>query len=103
MKHLPTGFVFGTSIKQKFTLLTYKHSFKIFRRERPSYNTSTGKRYALPLTYEGYERAKQILKAKYGKPSNVLNAFFQNIMFLPHIRGTKPSEIHDSYGKLASN
>ena len=30
---------------------------------------------ALPLTSEGYERAKQILKAKYGKPSEVVNAF----------------------------
>ena len=58
---------------------------------------------ALPLTSEGYERAKQILKAKYGKPSEVVNAFVQNIMSLPHIRGTNPSQIHDFYGKLASS
>ena len=58
---------------------------------------------ALPLTSEGYERAKQILKAKYGKPSEVVNAFIQNIMSLPHIRGTNPSKIHDFYGKLASS
>ena len=58
---------------------------------------------ALTLTSEGYERAKQILKAKYGKPSEVVNAFVQNIMSLPHIRGTNPSKIHDFYGKLASS
>ena len=58
---------------------------------------------ALPLTTEGYERAKQILKAKYGKPSEVVNAFVQNIMSLPHIRGTNPSKIHEFYGKLASS
>ena len=58
---------------------------------------------ALPLISEGYERAEQILKAKYGKPSEVVNAFVQNIMSLPHIRGTNPSKIHDFYGKLASS
>ena len=59
--------------------------------------------HALPLTTEGYERAKQILKAKYGKPSKVVNAFVQNIMSLTHIRSTNPSKIHEFYGKLASS
>ena len=58
---------------------------------------------ALPLTSEGYERAKQILKSKYGKPSEVVNAYVQNIMSLPHIRGTNPNKIHEFYAKLSSS
>jgi hypothetical protein len=57
----------------------------------------------LPLTSEGYERAKQILKSKYGKPSEVVNAYVQNIMSLPHIRCTNPNKIHDFYAKLSSS
>ncbi len=34
---------------------------------------------ALPLTYEGYERGKQILKSKYGKPSEIVNAGFAQL------------------------
>ena len=49
---------------------------------------------------EGYERAKQILKSKYGKPSEVINAHVQSIMALPHIRGSNPSKIHDFFNKL---
>ena len=49
---------------------------------------------------EGYERAKHILKSKYGKPSEVINAHVQSIMALPHIRGASPSKIHEFYMKL---
>ena len=58
---------------------------------------------ALPLTYEGYERGKQILKSKYGKPSEIVNAYVQNIMSLPHIRDANAIQIHDFYAKLASS
>jgi uncharacterized protein YoxC len=58
---------------------------------------------ALPLTYEGYERGKQILKSKYGKPSEIVNAYVQNIMSLPHIRDANVNQIHDFYAKLASS
>ncbi|CAB4046320.1 Hypothetical predicted protein, partial [Paramuricea clavata] len=37
----------------------------------------------LPLTVEGYERAKNILKGEYGKPSEIVNAYVQNILELP--------------------
>ena len=35
---------------------------------------------SLPFTSEGYTRAKNILMIKYGKPSEVANAYVQNIM-----------------------
>eukprot|EP00112_Aurelia_sp_Birch-Aquarium-sp1_P025483 Seg848.6 transcript_id=Seg848.6/GoldUCD/mRNA.D3Y31 product="hypothetical protein" protein_id=Seg848.6/GoldUCD/D3Y31 len=46
----------------------------------------------LPLTTEGYERAKQILRTRYGKPSEVANAHIQNIISLPVIQGTQPTK-----------
>ena len=37
----------------------------------------------LPFTTEGYERAKNILKSKYGKDSEVANAHIQSLISLP--------------------
>ena len=37
----------------------------------------------LPFSSEGYERAKNILKTKFGKTSEIVNAYVQNIMGLP--------------------
>ena len=37
----------------------------------------------LPFTTEGYQRAKNILKSKYGQMSDIVNAYVQNIMELP--------------------
>ena len=37
----------------------------------------------LPFTTEGYQRAKNILKSKYGQMSDIVNASVQNIMALP--------------------
>ena len=54
----------------------------------------------LPHTAEGYERAKSILKSKFGKPSEVINAHVQTIMNLPHIKGANPHKIHEFYAKL---
>lgn len=55
----------------------------------------------LPLTVEGYERAQQILKAKYGKSSEVVNSYIQSIMSLPQIRGSHAvTKVHDFYAKL---
>ena len=54
----------------------------------------------LPFTTEGYERAKQILKSTYGKSSEIINAYVQNVTALPVIKGGSPSKIHDFYGKL---
>ena len=48
----------------------------------------------LPFTTEGYERAKNILVSEYGKTSEIVNAYAQNIMNLPVITGTQPANIH---------
>ena len=57
----------------------------------------------LPLTSEGYERAKAILKGKYGNTSEIVNAYIQNILLLPRVQGSNPAKIHDFYEKLLWN
>ena len=57
----------------------------------------------LPFTTEGYERAKAILKTKYGKPSEVANAHMQCIIGLSTVHGGHPAKIHDFYEKLTSH
>ena len=54
----------------------------------------------LPFTTEGYQRAKNILKSKYGQMSEIVNAYVQNIMALPMITGSHPKKIHEFYEKL---
>ena len=49
---------------------------------------------------EGYETAKQILKSKYDKESEIVNAHVQIIFNLPHVRGASPSKIHEIYQRL---
>ena len=57
----------------------------------------------LPFSSEGYERAKNILKRKNGKPSEVVNAYVENIMSVPTINGSQPNKIHEVYEKLLFN
>ena len=45
----------------------------------------------LPFTEEGNERAKHVLKTKYGKESEIVNAHITNIMSLPVIYGSNPN------------
>ena len=52
----------------------------------------------LPFTTEGYQRAKNILKSKYGQMSEIVNAYVQNIMALPVITGSHPRKIHEKKG-----
>ena len=54
----------------------------------------------LPFTTEGYKRAKNILIGEYGKTSEIVNAYVQNIANLPVITGTQPAPIHEFYKKL---
>ena len=56
----------------------------------------------LPFTSEGYERAKTILKTKYGQVSEVVNAHIQYILDLPKVQGTDPSKVHKFYETFAS-
>ena len=57
----------------------------------------------LPLITEGYERAKHILKGEYGKLSEIINAYVQNILDLPVINCTDPAEINNLYKTLLFN
>ena len=57
----------------------------------------------LPFSSEGYERAKSILKNKYGRTSEIVNAYVQNIMALPSVSGSNPVKIHQFYDKLLFN
>ena len=56
----------------------------------------------LPFNTEGYERAKAILKTKFGKLSEVTNAHIQSIMSLPIITQNNVIKIHDFYEKLVT-
>ena len=57
----------------------------------------------LPFTPEGYERAKNILKSTYGRSSEVVNAYVQNLTSLPVIKGANPSKVHDFHAKLLTS
>ena len=53
----------------------------------------------LPFTTEEYERAKHILKTKYGKSSEVANAHMQCIIGLSTIHGVDSAKIHEFHEK----
>lgn len=57
----------------------------------------------LPFNSEGYERAKNILKSNYGKTSEIVRAYIDNINALPVISGSKPNEIHKFWQTLNYN
>ena len=57
----------------------------------------------LPFTCKGYERAKNILKTKYGKPSEVSNAHVQQIISLQTLLGSQPGKVHEFYENLVTN
>ena len=57
----------------------------------------------LPFTAEGYNRAKSILMDRYGKESEIVKAYVQNILDLPRIKGTNPQKIHQFYEQLRDN
>ena len=57
----------------------------------------------LPLTSEGYERAKNILKNEYVKTSEIVNAYVQNILGLPVVTTAHPREVNQFYKTLLHN
>ena len=57
----------------------------------------------LPFTSEGYERAKHVLKTKYGKSSEVANTHMQCIIGLSTIHGVDTAKIHVFHEKLTSH
>ena len=44
----------------------------------------------LPLTPEGYEKAKGILKERYGNDGEVEKAYVKDILELPKVSGSQP-------------
>jgi hypothetical protein len=56
---------------------------------------------ALPFTAEGYNRAKSILKDRFGKESEIVKAYGKEILELPHITSASPKKIGDFYEKLS--
>lgn len=54
----------------------------------------------LPFTNEGYNRAKSILLDKYGKDSEIIKAYSQQIFDLPFIPNQNPHRIHEFCHKL---
>lgn len=57
----------------------------------------------LPFSSEGYQWAKNILRRKYGKTSEVVNAYIQIVISLPTISGSQPAKICEFYEKLLFN
>ena len=57
----------------------------------------------LPFTSKGYNWAKSILVGKYGKSSEVVNAYIQSVMALPTVNSTNPYKIHDFYERLIAH
>ena len=57
----------------------------------------------LPFTTKGHERAKNILKTKYGKESEIVNTHLTYIMSLPVIYGSNPNKILEFSETLSPN
>ena len=55
---------------------------------------------ALPFPLEGYNQAKSILQAKYGKESEIVKCYTHDILELPIIHGTSAKKIHEFNEKL---
>ena len=56
----------------------------------------------LPFTTKGYERAN-ILKTKFGRENEIVNAYVSSIMSLPVIHGANPNKVSQFYEILCSS
>ena len=56
---------------------------------------------ALPLNHEGYNRAKAILQDKYGKESEIIKFYMNEILDLPNVTGTNTRKIAEFHEKLS--
>ena len=50
---------------------------------------------SLPFTSEGYNQGKDTSFGKLGRPSEIVNNHFKEIMQLPTINGTNPQKIYE--------
>lgn len=58
---------------------------------------------ALPFTELGYGKALSLLKKRYGKTDEVVNAYVKNILELPHVKERDVVKIHEFYDSLLFN
>lgn len=56
---------------------------------------------ALLQTAEGYNRALAILKDRFGKESEIVKAYVEEILDLPYTPTGNPKRIHEFYEKLS--
>ena len=54
----------------------------------------------LPFTAEGYDRAKEILKQKFGQESEIISAHVAKITSLAVVRNSNPAQIQEFYAVL---
>ncbi len=57
----------------------------------------------LPFTSEGYAKARDLLKKRYGQTSEVVGAYVKAILELPTIKERDVSKIHSFYETLLFN
>ena len=57
----------------------------------------------MPFTPKGYEKAKSILKERYGNDSEVEKADVKDIQELPKVSGNQPQKKHQFYERLLYN
>ena len=57
----------------------------------------------LPFTPEGYEKAKSILKERYGNNSEAEKAYVKDILELTKLSRNQPQKIHIFYERLLYN
>ena len=57
----------------------------------------------LPFTDAGYEKAVSLLKKRFGRTDEVVNAYVKNILELPHIKDRDVARIHEFYDSLLYN
>ena len=55
---------------------------------------------ALPFTAEGYNRAKSILKEKFGKDTEIIKVYTKEILELPTVTGANPKAISEFSERL---
>lgn len=76
---------------------------KVLKAAEEEINKSDIGQVAKFFTSEAYARAKNMLKTKHGRASELANAHIQSIMGLPVITATNPSRICEFYEKLVTN
>ena len=92
------------SSKLKPTQMKYSTNYNVFIFKR-NVTPKCSIKYCDSLSFsrKGYERAKNILKSKFGKTNEVIIAHVQGIMGLPVVNGTNPKFIRDFDSKLVTH